>query len=245
MTGPEVDSVVGGTTYTDQNHKVKTTYYDEDRQVVMEADLNQEGDGKLKHERRATNWGGSSRPRAMKTGRELYHMVGERIHRDGADHDEFQPAAQRAGAGADGWTRTTRDQLGRVTEAATFLERASLPTRGQTATGRVRMTSAYYANQTTVTDQAGKQRRSVTDGLGRLSQAIEDPERIEPSNRLHLRFAGQFATSGAGDAEPVFMYDSLSRLIRARNPEQDVNTNFNLSDPVTSNGSWTMKYTYL
>ncbi|MCW5970174.1 MAG: hypothetical protein KIT57_16825 [Blastocatellales bacterium] len=31
MTGPEVTSVVGGRLYTDQNHKVKTTYYDEDR----------------------------------------------------------------------------------------------------------------------------------------------------------------------------------------------------------------------
>ena len=40
------------------------------------------------------------------------------------------------------------------------------------------------------------------------------------------------------------MYDSLKRLIRARNPEQDTNTNLSLSDPLTGNSAWSLKYVY-
>src|SRR5262245_8123026 len=48
VTGPPVNSVVDGVTYTDQQRKVKTTYFDDARQVVVESDLNQAGDYKLK-----------------------------------------------------------------------------------------------------------------------------------------------------------------------------------------------------
>ena len=40
------------------------------------------------------------------------------------------------------------------------------------------------------------------------------------------------------------MYDSLSRLIRARSPEQNINSNLNLSDSVTGNSQWSMAYQY-
>jgi RHS repeat-associated protein len=41
-----------------------------------------------------------------------------------------------------------------------------------------------------------------------------------------------------------FMYDSLSRLIRARNPELTNNSSLNLADPITGNSSWSMAYSY-
>ncbi len=40
------------------------------------------------------------------------------------------------------------------------------------------------------------------------------------------------------------MYDSLSRPIRNRIPEQQVNTGLNLTDPITGNSGWSNGYTY-
>ncbi|MCI0391522.1 MAG: hypothetical protein MOB07_22495, partial [Acidobacteria bacterium] len=48
VTGPPVTSFVNGATYADQRHKVKTTYDDNARQVIVESDLNTSGDYKLK-----------------------------------------------------------------------------------------------------------------------------------------------------------------------------------------------------
>ncbi|MEP7337531.1 MAG: hypothetical protein ABI977_07280, partial [Acidobacteriota bacterium] len=48
VTGPAVDSVVAGTTYTNQKYKVKTSYEDAARRVLVESDLNTENDRKLK-----------------------------------------------------------------------------------------------------------------------------------------------------------------------------------------------------
>src|SRR6185436_11473565 len=75
-------------------------------------------------------------------------------------------------------SRTKSDKGGRPVEAQTFAG-ASLPapwggsSSNTDSTGTV--VTAYDANQVTVTDQAGKARRSVMDGLGRLVQVIEDP----------------------------------------------------------------------
>lgn len=41
-----------------------------------------------------------------------------------------------------------------------------------------------------------------------------------------------------------FMYDSLGRLIRVKQPEQEVNDALDKSDPSTGNGKWTAKFTY-
>ena len=38
-----------------------------------------------------------------------------------------------------------------------------------------KVATVYSGNQVTVTDQAGKDRKSVTDALGRLIQVYEDP----------------------------------------------------------------------
>jgi len=65
-----------------------------------------------------------------------------------------------------GTTITSYDFLSRVKRVETFDGLGA-------STGAV--VTDYMDNQTTVTDQAGKQRRSLTDGLGRLSQVLEDP----------------------------------------------------------------------
>lgn len=138
----------------------------------------------------------------------------------------------RAGDSAQ-WSITSYDAQGRVTVLMT--------------PDGAHMTNSYSGNTTTATDQDSKSRTSVTDALGRLVQVIEDP-----GGQLH------YQTSYAYDAldnlrkvtqdaqKRYFLYDSLSRLIRSRNPEQDVNTGLNLSsDSLTDNNSqWSVAYSY-
>jgi RHS repeat-associated protein len=88
----------------------------------------------------------------------------------------------------------------------------------------------YSGNTTTVTDQTGKSRESVTDGLGRLTQVFEDP-----GSSPHLNYETDYTYDALGDLLTVnqkggsansanwhtrtFSYDSLSRLLTSANPE--------------------------
>lgn len=47
-----------------------------------------------------------------------------------------------------------------------------------------------------------------------------------------------------GEQNRFFKYDSLGRLIRVRQPEQEVNTNLNLTDSITGNNQWTAAFAY-
>src|SRR6185295_5151990 len=77
------------------------------------------------------------------------------------------------GAPTDGWTRTTKDDLGRVIEVATFSGSAQPPDAGCVTNCTGTVTTSYISEYTTVTDQAGKQRRSRVDALGRLVRVDE------------------------------------------------------------------------
>src|SRR5262249_32331639 len=122
-----------------------------------------------------------------------------------------------ATATTDGWTRTTRDLLGRVTEVATFAGAAQPPNTGTNSNWTGSVTSSYNANQTTVTDQIGKVRRSIADGLGRLAQVIEDPNGLNYQTNYTYDTLGNLRKVVQGTQNRYFMYDSLSRLIRAKN----------------------------
>ena len=114
------------------------------------------------------------------------------------------------------------------------------------------VTSTYAANATTVTDQAGKLRRSVSDGLGRLIR-VDEPD---ASGNLGLVTAPTQPTSYTYDAldnlarvqqgsqNRYFFYDSLKRLLRSYNPEQNVNSALTLTDPLTGNSQWNQSYSY-
>ncbi len=137
------------------------------------------------------------------------------------------------------WTTTSYDALGRALTVTT--------------PDNAVVTTSYAGNQVTVTDQAGKQRRSVSDGLGRLTQVVED------STSGGLNYATNYTYDALGNLRKVdqggqqrfFMYDSLSRLIRAKNPEQTGSISADADFPAltdstsgTSNSQWSMGYTY-
>jgi len=131
------------------------------------------------------------------------------------------------------WTTMTYDALGRVLTVTT-------PDSAVVTTG-------YNGNEVTVTDQADKVRRSVTDGLGRLKQVVEDPSGLNYTTNYTYSTLGDLIKVEQGAQYRYFLYDSLSRLLRAKNPEQDANTNIALtppSDQSTGNTAWALKYVY-
>jgi RHS repeat-associated protein len=129
------------------------------------------------------------------------------------------------------WTTSTYDALGRV--------------KTVTTPDSAVVTTNYNGNQVTVTDQAGKQRSSVSDALGRLAQVTEDPVGLAYATNYSYDTLGNLRKVDQGGQLRYFMYDSLSRLVRAKNPEQAVNANLNTSgDPVSGNTQWSLGYSY-
>ena len=110
------------------------------------------------------------------------------------------------------WTTQGFDVLGRTTSVTT-------------ADGAVVSTS-YSGNSTTVTDQAGRARKSVTDALGRLISVYEDPNGVNYVTTYEYDVLDDL-TKVVQDNDPnnpqqpprVFAYDSLKRLTSASNPE--------------------------
>ena len=142
------------------------------------------------------------------------------------------------------WTTTEYDALGRVMTVTT--------------PDNAKIITAYEGNRAMVTDQASKSRRSETDALGRLTQVIEytrvvpDPKIVAAPNGTdhptdyEYDALGNLRKVAQGGQQRFFSYDSLSRLLRVKNPEQDTNANLALSsaDPVTNHNAWSSSYSY-
>ena len=143
----------------------------------------------------------------------------------------FRPATESAV-----YTTTVYDLVGRVTSVTT--------------PDNAVVNTSYSGNTVTVTDQAGKARKSVTDALGRLIEVYEDPE--VPGGPAELNFQTTYLYDTLdnlvkvtqGSQQRFFMYDSLKRLIRARNPEQETFGSLSLADPITGNSTWSIGYEY-
>ncbi len=123
------------------------------------------------------------------------------------------------------WTESKFDALGR-------------PIQVETLDDNAKIIAAYDGNRTIITDQAGKQRISLTNALGQLTDIWE----IRPSSdgsTVSVTFPGGtysgiaygYKTSygydilgnltgvDQGSVDRGFTYDSLSRLLTANNPE--------------------------
>jgi YD repeat-containing protein len=191
-----------------------------------------------------------------------------------SDQAVFSDSEQRAWTVTDGFGRTkeswSRDPQGDVKVLALYdgLGRAKQvsnpfrPSLGETAAysttvydllGRVKtistpdsatVTTTYNANTVTVTDQAGKARKSVTDGLGRLIEVYEDPNGLNYQTKYTYDVLDSLVKVEQGSQQRFFMYDSLKRLIRADNPEQETLSSLDLFDPITPHTNWSVKYEY-
>jgi len=103
------------------------------------------------------------------------------------------------------WTTTQYDALGRVISVA--------------SPDNAVVTTTYSGTTTTVTDQAGKQRRTVTDGLGRLTQVVEAPSALSYQANYQYDVLDDLTVVSQGVQTRSFVYDSLKRLKQATNPE--------------------------
>jgi RHS repeat-associated protein len=120
------------------------------------------------------------------------------------------------------WTTTGFDALGRGISVTT-------PDSAVVST-------SYSGDQVTVTDQAGKKRKSVTDGLGRLKEVYEDPTGLNYLTDYNYDVLDSLTTVSQGSQTRTFVYDSLKRLTSAANPESGT-----ISYQYDSNGNLTKK----
>ena len=123
-----------------------------------------------------------------------------------------------------GWTVTTSDKAGRTIRSETF-GGAALPAPFAVSTPNTNTSGAvltsFDAEAATVTDQAGRQRRTLTDGLGRLSRVYEAPG--APAYNYLTSYiyspAGNLTQVSQGVQTRTFAYSSLSRLVASTGPE--------------------------
>lgn len=150
-----------------------------------------------------------------------------------------------------GWTRSKSWNTGIKQEVETF-NGASLPAPwGSNSDSTGKVVTDIDANATTVTDQASKVRRSITNGLGQLIR-VDEPNSSNqlgsvssPNQATNYTYntMGKMVRVEQSSQNRYFMYDSLGRTLRIRQPEQEVNTALNTSgDPL--NNSWTGGFTY-
>jgi RHS repeat-associated protein len=127
--------------------------------------------------------------------------------------------------------RTTSDSTyGITTNAYDALRRVTQVTQPDGSL----LKTAYCANTTLVTDEAGHWRRSTVDGLGRLIEVDEPnsttatvnsngcPGTSEPiwvTTYGYDTLGNLLSVVQAGSRQRSFTYDSLSRLLTANNPE--------------------------
>jgi RHS repeat-associated protein len=141
------------------------------------------------------------------------------------------------------WTTRTFDNLDRVTQVTMPSGDAQSPTTATVA-------MSYAGIFTTLTDQAGKQRRQKTDALGRVIR-LDEPD---ANGNLGTTDLPAQATSYEFDAldnlihinqgaqDRYFKFDSLSRLIFERQVEQDAP--HYAADSLTGNNYWSRKIVY-
>lgn len=228
---------------SNQRQRATNTYHDSTRQVITASDLYAENDKLLKTRTTVDKRGRVVLVEQTEDG--TNYTISSRKAYDTLNRMTFSSSPMRSGAAAtDSWTRVTSDLLGRPIEVATFAG-ATQPSTApvdQIAGWTGKVVTAYAANFTTVTDQAGKQRRSMSDGLGRLIR-VDEPDKdsgqlgstAEPIQPTCYRYDGlgnltkviqgsqiDPATgicSLSGSQQRTFTYDSLSRLHSALNPE--------------------------
>ena len=142
------------------------------------------------------------------------------------------------------WTSSTFDHLGRVTHI-------TMPRGDDDNSLTTTAESSYDGVFTTVTDQAGKQRRQKVDALGRVmrldeptSSGLGDASSPNQASYYYYDVLDNLVRINQDSQNRYFKYDSLSRLIRERQVEQNTNSSYDLSDSLTNNSSWSRKIEY-
>ncbi|HRH40127.1 MAG TPA: RHS repeat-associated core domain-containing protein [Pyrinomonadaceae bacterium] len=135
------------------------------------------------------------------------------------------------------WTQTNFDVAGRAKETVTPDGAKVTIDYGQSLSGKI-------GTLRTITDQAGRKRSGIVDALGRMIRVIEDPNGQNLATDYVFDTMGNLHQTIQGEQNRYFLYDSLGRLLRAKQPEQDATSTLAMSDPITGNSAWSVGYTY-
>ena len=126
-----------------------------------------------------------------------------------------------------GWSRTHNDHTGRLVDTQTFAGSTLPAPWGTSSASTGIVTTDYDVEFATVTDQAGRVRRSRLDGLDRLVRVDEPNNNFDlgPVNNPKQATVytydplGNLSLVTQGAQTRTFKYTSLSRLREAINPE--------------------------
>jgi YD repeat-containing protein len=218
----------------------RTEYDDAERRVIVRSDLDAAYDGKLLTVRHFDQLGRVRLTRQLEdsdlsaTDETVGIKVQTRYSYSGSNSYKLVSnpyrAATSAAAGAEatmGWTRSKADKGGRTAEVRSYSGSGLPAPWGTNAATTGAATTAYDANSTTITDQAGKVRREVTDALERLIR-VDEPNTNNslgsvtapalPTNYTYDAL-GKLTGVSQGVQTRTFTYSSLSRLVSALNPE--------------------------
>jgi RHS repeat-associated protein len=225
--------------------RTRTEYDDVLRRVIVHSDLNTVGDEKLVSIQHYDQLGrvGLSRQLEDSTNPDdaLNESIGIKVQTrylfSGSNSYTLSSNPYRASTsggasseGTMGWTRSKTDNSGRMVEMQTFGGSSLPPPWGPNSTSTGTVTTAYDANFATVTDQALRMRRSMTNGLGQLVR-VDEPGDPNTNNSLGTSdnpaqptsydydVLGNLLHVYQGSQTRTFTYSSLARLLTATNPE--------------------------
>ena len=211
---------------TNHQRLMITTYVDSARQIIVATDLFAEND-KLLKVRTTTDMLGRPVLTEQTEDGTTYTISTQNAYLDMGRVTLSSSPMRSTASSTDSWTRITKDVAGRVSEVATFGGATQPAWSGTSGVFTGAVTTAYDANFTTVTDQAGKVRRSMVDALDRLVR-VDEPDAggnlgsttapVQPTSYTYDVFDN--LTTVIQDSQTrTFNYDSLSRLRTAINPE--------------------------
>ena len=188
---------------TAEQRQTSFAYDDPARTITTTGDLNGYADNLLKSQMFYDGLGRTVETRTYEAGG-LYVAMKQTFDAMGRASQASNP--HRPGLGESPvWTTTAYDGLSRVVSVMT-------PDGAVSA-------SAYSGNQTTATDQALRSRRSVADALGRLTTVFEDPNGLNYQTSYTYDVLDNLRIVTQDGQTRTFVYDSLSRLTSAANPE--------------------------
>lgn len=256
--------------------KTTMTYSDIERRIITQSGLNTPSDGLLISVQHYDQLGRLRLARTLENGniseaqdetkgikvqtRYLYDTANQRsLEITSAPYRAATSSAATNEAGM-AWRCSLFDNTGRLREVETFTGTALPAPLGNNTNSTGKILTNYDAQLVSVTDQAGKNRKSGIDALGRLVKVWEDPtpggnnyETTYTYNALDnliqtTQTGVPLGGSGSITQTRTFSYDSLKRLVLVTNPESGTmrytyDPNGNLLTK-TDARKWVTRYTY-
>jgi RHS repeat-associated protein len=200
-------------------------YEDSMNRVTIESDVFSEGDRGRKIRQTKDQLGRTRLIERNATGLDGFAIESRITYSiDGSSMLTENPRWRDRDSITDGWTRITRDPLGRTIKLSTFSGKKKPPFKGERDGWTGDITHRYDVDSVTIVDQAGKWTRRHSDAIGRLTR-VEEPGSegnlplSEVSTFYSYDFNGNLTLIEQGSDSRHFEYDSLLRLTGESSPE--------------------------